>query len=1308
MDLDSILDTIYQKYPEGSRRFENELRSLKRNLGTDERLMCNICNRSFKHRATFNRHIDSHKKKLCCFLCQRKFERSDNLKRHEQGHLIGYKNFNGDLNCKECGMKHNDYTSLFNHMKSFHYSNQDGGNVANQSDHTKTTKEAFDKSVNVMKIFPSDLDRYDLLTFYSNTKHEIMDHLKKQCEQMKHLKWYINLHVEFMRETNNEERDFSQPYFKSKTYTLLSKDAMTDNTLNEAFQKQFTSFDEYIARGSGWTLNAVLHIEVHTVQYKPLGGSNYFDLPKSLKDSHSIINIQNSDEKCFLYAILAHIHPAKNNPQRVSNYISYQKELNMKDIKYPVQISDIPRFENQNNIAVNVIGYEANNFFPIHISKHRNKSIEIDLLYITRDGNEHYCYIKNLDRLLSRTTCLGTAYKFCRYCLQGFTSKKVLTKHLKYCSQYDAQHVEYPIKGNGDDIVEFDDFSKQLRVPFVVYCDFEALVRKKDTCLPSPSKSNTTVTADYEICGYGYQVVCVDDRYTKPPVIYRGSDASKHFLESLLQEEEYIREILDHIEPLHMTNEDEIAFQNSKQCFICGEEFSMISGKVRDHCHISGKYRGSACSNCNLNYKYPSYTPVYFHNLRSYDAHLIMQSIGQFKQRKISCIPNNFEKYVSFSLGSLRFLDSYQCLPNSLSGLVEDLVKEDSNHFKKLAQEFPTTEKRKLLLRKGVYPYTWMDNKDKFSVNVLPPKDAFYNDLTKSHISDEDYDHAKNVWEKFEIRHMGEYHDLYLKSDVLQLADVFERFRDECLSNYGLDPAHFFTCPGLAWSAALKISKCRLELITQDISDAYLFIESGLRGGVSQVSNRYAKANNKYLEDTYDPTEESSYLIYHDCNNLYGKAMQLPLPVSDFRFLNEDECKQFKVESVDINSTKGYILEVDLDYPKELHDLHSDYSLAPESNSVSDDMLSPYSKDLWSKLQKKESTISKAKTPQPGKKSTHSRAKTPKLLCTLYKKHNYVCHYRNLQLYLQLGMKIKKIHRILEFTQYSFLKEYVELNTKRRQEADGEFRKSFFKLMNNAVFGKTMENLRNRVDISLIHNKKRLLKRISRSSFERLEIFNEDLAAVQCKKTVLKLNKPLSVGMTILELAKCIMYDHHYNHVMKKYGNSAKLMMTDTDSLLYHIKTEDLYEDMKKDMHLYDFSNYPKDHKLYNTTNAKVPGLFKDETASKPIVEFVGLRSKMYSLKYDMVEHKRAKGIQKAVVKNDLKHEQYVNCVLEGKTVMCNMNLIRSKKHNLQIINVNKLGLSGFDDKRYILNSGIDTLAFGHYRIRQTMEVDSD
>ncbi|CAG2243281.1 unnamed protein product [Mytilus edulis] len=211
------------------------------------------------------------------------------------------------------------------------------------------------------------------------------------------------------------------------------------------------------------------------------------------------------------------------------------------------------------------------------------------------------------------------------------------------------------------------------------------------------------------------------------------------------------------------------------------------------------------------------------------------------------------------------------------------------------------SDERNLLLRKGVYPYGWVDGESKFNETCLPPKDAFYNDLTKSHISDEDYNHAKD------------------------LTDVFERFRYECKSNYGLDPAHFYTSPGLAWSAALKVTKCKLELITDDIRDAYLFIESGMRGGISQISNRYAAANNKYIPKTYDSMKESSYLIYQDCNNLYGLAMSMPLPTGKFRFLRDNEQAHFNISDVDLEGEKGYILEVDLDYPEDLHDSHSDY-----------------------------------------------------------------------------------------------------------------------------------------------------------------------------------------------------------------------------------------------------------------------------------------------------------------------------------------------------------------------------------------------
>lgn len=214
------------------------------------------------------------------------------------------------------------------------------------------------------------------------------------------------------------------------------------------------------------------------------------------------------------------------------------------------------------------------------------------------------------------------------------------------------------MEGDGD-IVEIDDFAKQMRVPFVIYCDFEAFARKVDTCIPDPSTSNTTTTVHYIACGYGYQVVSSDQRYTKPPVLYRGPDAARHLLERLYEEEQYIRDILDRIVPLNMTEEDEKKFKDTTICSICGETFTSAAGKARDNDHLSGNFRGAASSDCNLNFQQPTFIPVFFHNLRGFDCHLLMQGVGFFKNKKINVIPNNMEKYVSFSLGFLRFLDSF-------------------------------------------------------------------------------------------------------------------------------------------------------------------------------------------------------------------------------------------------------------------------------------------------------------------------------------------------------------------------------------------------------------------------------------------------------------------------------------------------------------------------------------------------------------------------------------------------------------------------------------------------------------------------
>lgn len=290
MDLDAILADSIQKHPDGGKTLGDELRNLKHNLNITEGFTCNICNKVIQHMANFKRHLKSHETTYKCFLCNRNFNRVDSLQRHERGHLVGYLSHNNAYSCQHCGVGFKDYTTLFDHSRTIHPI-QTGGNV-NIPHHPTTIQSALDDAVHVLTIRPLDEDKYDILTFFSSIRQKLKATLADRCDQVKHLKWYINVHVELSRETNEGEVDNSRPYFKSNTYILLSKTDIKDDEINEAFQKQFKSFDEYIAPGSGWTLKQVINMELHTLQFRPIGGSSYFRIPETLEKSHAIINIK--------------------------------------------------------------------------------------------------------------------------------------------------------------------------------------------------------------------------------------------------------------------------------------------------------------------------------------------------------------------------------------------------------------------------------------------------------------------------------------------------------------------------------------------------------------------------------------------------------------------------------------------------------------------------------------------------------------------------------------------------------------------------------------------------------------------------------------------------------------------------------------------------------------------------------------------------------------------------------------------------------------------------------------------------------
>ena len=306
---------------------------------------------------------------------------------------------------------------------------------------------------------------------------------------------------------------------------------------------------------------------------------------------------------------------------------------------------------------------------------------------------------------------------------------------------------------------------------------------------------------------------------------------------------------------------------------------------------------------------------------------------GEKHHLKINVIPNNMEKYMAFMLGNhLNFIDSFQFMSSSLDKLVSNLPKEA---FKYTSEEF-TGKKLNLMSQKGVYPYDYMDCFEKFDQTELPTKEQFYSFLNDQHITNGKYDNARKVWKTFNLKNMGEYHDLYLKSDVLLLADVFESFRKTCLQYYNLDPCHYFT----SWDAMLKMTNVKLELMS-DIN-MYQFIEKGMGGGVSYIANRYSKANNKYMKK-YDENAPSKYIMYLDANNLYRWSMSQYLPTGKFRWMTNKEINKIDLGKYKTDGNKGLILEVDLEYPQELHDAHNDYPVAPEKVKVtSDGMLSEY------------------------------------------------------------------------------------------------------------------------------------------------------------------------------------------------------------------------------------------------------------------------------------------------------------------------------------------------------------------------------
>ena len=505
------------------------------------------------------------------------------------------------------------------------------------------------------------------------------------------------------KELFSESTQILNTFFHSETVENLEgtdESAVFDRSI-QTIEERIQNFNQ---RGSNWRFERVLSLDVHFTDFQPLRGSTFIPLPSKISTKKAVINMKNNDDQCFKWSVVRALNPVDIHPERVSKELKDQSErLDWRGLKFPVDLKQIIIFEKLNpQISINVFGFEGD-VYPLRLSK--SERTQVNLLLISDGEKQHYCLIKSLSRLLSsQMSKHGHTKSFCLNCLNHFPNEEKLKIHEEYCLKNQAIRIEMPEEGS---FISFIHHQRSIKVPFVVYADFEAFTEE----IPiSEQNAFTQKYQKHKPSGFCYKIVCFDERYNQKPVLFRArsedEDVSAIFVEMLERDIKRIQEKFDFSKKMIFSPKDKDNFEKARVCWICQKEFGSEK-KVRDHCHFTGKYRGAAHVKCNLQFKKPKFTPVIFHNLSGYDAHLFVKNLGK-SEGNIKCIPNNEEKYISFSKDivvgeyknkkgekvevkhEIRFLDSFKFMASSLDSLVgnlglEKLIQTKKNLGKKLS-----------------------------------------------------------------------------------------------------------------------------------------------------------------------------------------------------------------------------------------------------------------------------------------------------------------------------------------------------------------------------------------------------------------------------------------------------------------------------------------------------------------------------------------------------------------------------------------------------------------------------------------------
>lgn len=1290
---------------------------------------CGHCDRVYLSKPELDKHLDDvrrDEKKKCKF-CVKEFKSEQTRKAHEiRFHPNGLADDASGENmvCSVCSRSF---------KRSFWYSHQKStlhmdGLMREMGGRVRVFESSFSDRCTTYQIKPDDQkEQVDAKLLLLNARSVILPLLESELITRDCMKFRVTLMTVHHRPIDTDlenELNFSEGV---KDFNSVYQPVSGGDNVGEMYEcaeaQILSSLDEFEAHQSGWSLLRNLFILVNVLTQQ-LRGSSYLPLPLKLARKNALLNIRNTDDKCFLYCMAYRVygaHVLKGHRERQESYYPYLKTFETGGMHFPVTMADIGKFETMNkrfNISVNLYSYHDGKFGVLRITK-EEKANHVDLLLLESKFNFHYVVITDLSRLISsQLTRHKGAIHHCRRCLSCFQDAERLTLHKNIgCMGTSLLAPKVPF-------FEFKRYYALNRHRFVAYADLETLNVKIAGASGDPSRPYNRPVQKHQVFAAAYKFVTFNgDAELEKLKMFKGLDSIDEFLRQLVEDVGYIT--AEYFNKHHaitaMTVEMKRYFDAFEYCFICRERLDrpLGSGKleksVYDHDHLlapdapprqnmifdetmgpyspfNGNIRGRCHNSCNLKFREKRHVTIVLHSGGSLDFHCLLLAIAKIRNGELTCIARTSESYISFewkpmltcgSRAHLRFVDSFRFLPRSLASIIDSM--DSFPMFTKYVEENYGAEKfDKSLLGKAPMPYEYIDRMEVLDDVEFPPIEKFFSALRNESVDVENWERARALYERLKCKTLFDYVSFYLASDVIFLAQAGEQFRDIGMRHYRLDPlGYYHTLAGFAFDSCLLFTRKRLPLMN-DINHI-LFSMKALKGGLVYGTKTFATTNSRYSSAGFDPEKgPESHILLCDVVSLYASVMSsAKIPDGDYRWLDEDEMEKLmaEIETLPTDGETGYLIECDMEYDEKLHGTvqHSSWPLLPANQTL---------------------------------KNKGGR----KLFSTLYDKKQIVVHHVNLKYSLEKGLKLKKIYRVLAFKQSDWLQAFIKRNIELRATPGlSELYVQILKDISNIIFGKLCEGVEKHTNFRLIvadeRNPKldrKITHLFANPRVKSVAVFDEDFVGVELIKDRVVFNRPIACGVSVLEISKAYMarmvHDVLLGDVGKGVGmGEARVLYSDTDSVYVQYSGTDGYDLVKRRPELFDTSDFADGNRFgIIPRNRKVAGMLAVEKAESVVLAFAYLRPKAYAVLMESIGGetstvKRCKGVTRAVVKG-FTFMDYQRVIENKSVVMAQMFRILSKKHEVYTLEYNKISLKSCCNKRIFMENG-DSLPYGHASI---------